>query len=520
MKAGRLTAVTAAIAIAAIAALTMASGAEARGKIVADTGFSSTVDGYSFANYGNEGDPTDLTGAQMRKLFGGVVCSSFDTDGRCVLTPVAEMWMQSTNNAMADGHCMGFATTAELWFRGLGEPPTPAPYGSGTVPGLAIAGNAKLQSHIAYAWAFQMLTSVRKTGVEGAPGSVLTALRKGIDADGGPYVILIFDDGGGHAVTPTAIERRGEGRFRIQIYDNNWPGQTRSIHVNTKTQKWSYVLGPGTKWSGDATTKSLAFVEPAAGLGHQPCPFCKAGGAKGRGLDASGDRIEVHWRGDARDGRHGSLFVTDDRGDRTGCGRRGCENGIAGAQVWRLVTGGVRPWRFSPPPVIGLPGGRAYDVALGSTSLNGRAREGVDLIGPGFSLGAHRVGIREGESDHLLISRSARWLAFVNDRRGVESPTMSLSIAGAGDDYDFEVVPAGIDRGATVGFALHRKRRVLEIVPRSGGDRERFTVRMTRYTEDGTVTFRDRIRVRSGSGLELEYGRWGSPGEPAPTATG
>ncbi len=508
------------LALTAAALGTLAPAAASASRIVADTGFTSKANGYSFPNYVNLKGVRDLTAAEMRKLFGDQVCASFNAKGRCQLTPVAKNWMQSTNSQMAVGHCVGMAATAQLWFRGLGEPPTPVRYGSPTVPDLEFPGNGGLQSHIAYAWSFQMLPSVRKSDVVGPPAEVLRTLRKGILAGAGPFVVVIYGDGGGHAVTPTAIERRGEGRFRILIYDNNRPGQTRAIHVNTKTQRWSYRLGPGQRWKGDKATESLRLMLPTTGLGHQPCPFCKPRSGVGRRAPGGGrGRIEVHWRGDARDGRHGSLFVRD-RSGTTGCGARGCVNGIEGARVWPIATGGVRPWRFSPPPLIDLPGGRPYEVTLGGTSLRGRTKEGVDVIGPGFSLGAHRVGIRRGERDRLLIARSARRLAFVNDRHGVESPDMSLSISGAGADYDFDIVPAGIDRGASVGFTLHRKRRLLEIAPRSGGERERFTVRMTRYTKDGTVTFEDRVRARAGRNLILDYGRWRSPDQPAPLRAG
>src|SRR5690242_13981562 len=75
---------------------------------VADSGFRPQADGFRFQNYGevlaSGAQPTDLTPADVRQVFGDAVCADAAT-GRCDLIPEAEMWMHSMNQQMADGHC-------------------------------------------------------------------------------------------------------------------------------------------------------------------------------------------------------------------------------------------------------------------------------------------------------------------------------------------------------------------------------------------------------------------------------
>ncbi|MGI9188064.1 MAG: hypothetical protein ACR2J9_11220 [Gaiellales bacterium] len=38
---------------------------------------------------------------------------------------------------------------------------------------------------------------------------------------------------GGHAITPIALSDRGGGLFDIAVWDNNFPGRVRAVHVDT-----------------------------------------------------------------------------------------------------------------------------------------------------------------------------------------------------------------------------------------------------------------------------------------------
>ncbi len=84
-------------------------------------GVPARANGLPFQNYGNElsdgGAPTNLTAADVQKMFGDGVCADAQLR-RCDLIPEAQAWLNDTNQAMAGGHCYGFSVLAELlWQR-------------------------------------------------------------------------------------------------------------------------------------------------------------------------------------------------------------------------------------------------------------------------------------------------------------------------------------------------------------------------------------------------------------------
>jgi hypothetical protein len=61
-----------------------------------DSRFLPEQDGFSFANYGNENEPVNLTPVEVQRMFGDVVCASM-SGGECTLTPPARSWMDEVN---------------------------------------------------------------------------------------------------------------------------------------------------------------------------------------------------------------------------------------------------------------------------------------------------------------------------------------------------------------------------------------------------------------------------------------
>lgn len=65
-------------------------------------------------------------------------------------------------------------------------------------------------------------------------------------AAGQGYALAFFqikngEPTGGHAVTPVALEDRGEGKVAgIVLYDNNFPKQPQVMVVDTAANTWSY----------------------------------------------------------------------------------------------------------------------------------------------------------------------------------------------------------------------------------------------------------------------------------------
>ena len=154
-------------------------------------------------------------------------------------------------------------------------------YGAPSTAGLD-DNSQVLQRSLAQGWAMQLLQSVQSREIDGTPDAILGKLRQVLKPHPSEtYTIAIFkpDFTGGHAVTPYAVQNKGNGLFEILIYDNNWPGQTRSIAVDTKADTWTYdaAINPNeanSLYTGNAETKTLSLFPTSPGLGPQPCPFC------------------------------------------------------------------------------------------------------------------------------------------------------------------------------------------------------------------------------------------------------
>src|SRR4051794_15116135 len=233
---------------------------------IADSGFRPTDHGFPFENYGNvlrDGTrPINMTSEELRRMFGDDVCADPAT-GRCDLIPEARAWLEATNKEMAGGHCYGFSVAAQLlWQRQL----DPGKFGATDVRKLAISNNQLLQRSIAYDWAMQLLDSVRSKEVTGSPTKILNTLRAALVPNPPEtYTIAIFkpDWSGGHAVTPYSVEDKGDGKFDVLIYDNNWPGTTRAINFDTKADTWTYNAAinpnaPNELYKGNASTKTIS----------------------------------------------------------------------------------------------------------------------------------------------------------------------------------------------------------------------------------------------------------------------
>lgn len=485
-------------ALAAALAAFALGAPRAPAAIVAANGFTSEGDGYSFANYGDGN--RDLGTGEMIRMFGRKVCSNGSAKG-CTLTPEAQEWMEATNSDMANGHCFGFATTSQLFFEGKGPFPSPTAFGAPTTPGLSIGGNAALQRWIAYGMALQNMPAVRQATTNLTPAGIVRELERTLAPGNARHLLTIYGDDGGHAITPTAINRTGPTTARIVVYDNNWPGQTRNVHVNLRKNTWSYQLMSGMTWSGNAKTRTLQLVDPSAGLGHQPCFICAPSGKAG----GPGKMLQLRLSGDPRSGRHGSMIVSDKRGNRSGFDARGTFNRIRGVRMFQPVTG-PRPWRTQAPPTIELPSRNSYTVELGDTARKGNVREDVRLIGRGFSVGADRIAIKRGERDRLHIAKRARRVSFVNDARGVESPVIVMSVSNlrGGRDFEIAIKPAGINAKAAVTTRLDRKRRRVVIRNVDGSKVEKVVAEVTVYTRKGPVPVTQTKRIKRGKGWTLK----------------
>ena len=357
------------------------------GRVVASSGFDTTRDGFAFPNYGENGGPM-LRAAEIRELFGTSVCVD-PSAARCVLTAVADQWRTQQNDGLANGHCYGFSLLSLDLFHG---PVLASRYGAATTHELRIAdldgtmSNPELAADLARDAVEQSLASVQRRARRFTPTELVQELLRSFRAGQGEFVLSMWMAGeGGHAVVPVGVIDRGDGKYDIQLYDNNFPAtplshaSDRRLHIDTAADTWEYDTGlrPDTRrsrWHGQGRDNRLWLTPAAAHALPQPCPFCDGAGAGAPTTITLAGHPELH----------GHLRITDAEGHVTGYAAGRLVNDIPGA---RIVQPQVLQRQFvRPEPMYEVPSGRAYTVELVDVPA-GAPAQSIHATGPGLGVG-------------------------------------------------------------------------------------------------------------------------------------
>ncbi|MGB8646893.1 MAG: hypothetical protein WCF84_16775 [Anaerolineae bacterium] len=492
----------------------------ATGTRVADSGFRPETDGLTFENYVNSPGIVNMSAEDMQKVYGDAVCAT-KTDGKCVLTPPAQQWMDQQNAAMNGGHCYGMSVTAlRLW---AGQAQT-ADLGGSSVAGLTLTGNEKLQRDIATSWVYQRFDSIRAQALVGTPNGILKfledLLKQGKSAKE-TYTIGFFkiEGGGGHAVTPYAIEDRGNGMFALMVWDNNFPKAPREMIFDTTKNMWFYSAAtnptePAGLYYGTADSKSLMLFPTTPGLTAQSCPFCAGTtGRVGGVAQAKLQYNQVYLEGDPKNHPH-LLFTTDD-GKRFGYTSDGkFVTEIPGAQIERdLVHWNASPdtWGESDEPTYEIPTGIKFTLTIDASNLKQESTSNVIMIGPGYDIGVDGVKLAAGQKDTLAVSPQGDQLSYTT--QGKEAPTLVFGVEHKGADYSFEVAGVDLQGGDTLTAALDYAKGALTINAKGVKQTGQYGLTMHRYDDKGDQSFgNDKIELAAGATALLEFGKWAGKG--------
>lgn len=338
----------------------------------ASSGFVVGSDGFSFENYGNEPGIRNLKTAEMRRMFGDVVCSRVKNDV-CTLSPAARQWMREINNAMDGGHCEGMAVLSQHLYHRLVDRDG---LGRGSTASLDLYSNDALQAEIAYWWATQMTAPTTNAMQYGTPAQIVETLSTWMQSSDPAHVYTIGiykrDWTGGHAIAPVAIEPIDDRYVDIMVYDNNYPNEVRAIRVDMQANRWSYEGSPNPAYEsdlyeGDAETLTLELTPSEPRLLRQECDFCNGPKSKtgGKGatifllhdVTATDSGAEVQ-----------SLFVTPD-GRRIGYLDGEFINEIAGATV-TVVKSAPTVWEGRGTPLITIPANETVSLQMQSSDAD------------------------------------------------------------------------------------------------------------------------------------------------------
>lgn len=268
------------VGIVGLMVLAPIMSALAQGTVLADTGFRPQQNGFSFANYGNEAKPVNLTAASMQRIFGNTVCKAVTASG-CVLTATAQVWMDKINKDMDGGHCEGMAALSKLIFTGQVRLQDLDP-NARTIADLK-ADNPLVQAEIARWFATQYVPPTATNEIKDqTPSQIVDTLVQQLKQGTGPFTMGIYqpDGKGGHAITPYSVVDMGNGIVRVMVYDNNYPGEERFIEVNKNDNTWKYTGStnpdePAATYTGNASSFSLTLTPTAHRTTvPQECIFC------------------------------------------------------------------------------------------------------------------------------------------------------------------------------------------------------------------------------------------------------
>lgn len=473
--------------------------------IVADTGFRPEKDGFSFENYGNDINPTNLTPDEMRRMFGDRVVARI-AGNRIILTPPARKWMEKQSTGMDGGHCEGMAVLSSLFHSkqvGL------APFGSGSVTSLS-RDNRTLQAEIAYWFVTQATTPATQGIIRGTPVEILDRLIKELKPGASDtYTVGVYAPpgiGGGHAVTPFAVENIDNNIFHVLVYDNNHPGKTRRLIIDRQRNRWelSLSINPGVAekpWFGDANSRTLEIIPSAPRLQVQDCSFCETSAQQPRSSHSG----EFQTNEIYVDGNGVRLLITDADGLRYGW-----VDGEFVTEIPNITHRYVKSrelWEDIPSPVYYIPENQAYTLRLDGSELEEVTETAVTLIGHGFAIAVEDIYLESGEFDTLEFTPDGTGVSYTSDAG--ESPDITLGFTTEGADFEFTVAGVETDPGATINIDLNEEDGDLIMTSDGNTQNAFYSLSVVRYDDDSEQEFyHDEIELEPRDTVYIHYGDW------------
>lgn len=480
----------------------------------ADTGFRPESDGFNFENYGDDIETQNLTAIEMQRLFGDQVCAS-QAGGECILTPPAKQWMKEVNNYMAGGHCEGMAVLSLLMYS---DHIDSNDFGASSAHDLSLNDEA-LQREIALWWATQATWPAASVKISESPQAVVNALIETYTSYPAPaeeWVMGIYmsDFSGGHAITPFAVEDKGDGIYHILVYDNNWPDMSRVVEVDYNANTWKYQAStnpnePESLYEGDASTQTLEIVGINQRMVQQDCDFCAgdySGSNRGtRGLAAPAQDFNQIWL----NGQADLKIVTED-GKRIGFFDGEFVNEIEGARSNNMKFG-VDIWDINNEPVYYIPLGVQFSITVDASRSTEGITNDVVMIGPGYDLVVADLYLDPGTEDTITVSPDGSMLAYSTEYN--DAPDMIFGVETPAADYEFIVAALDIESGAEFVVELDVENGYLSVNTDNTTEYGVYEIVMYRIDDEGESWFsNDDVYMEPGDTSYFLYSEWEGPG--------
>ncbi len=384
--------------------------------LLGDIGFRPQKDGYKFKNTGGRYplSPPVLTDNIVVKLFGPGACVGEDVED-CRLTPPASEWADMVNEAMNGGQCEGMAVSALTFWKNIDSTASFSGHSAHNLD------RKDATPFIAYYWSYQTLNPVKREVMNGRYSSTPNQTEdKLLDLwKHGQFATLAFwgpPGEGGHAVTPYAVEDKGNGIHWIRIYDNNYPDTERYIIMDRNANTWKYDLAainpdvPKMPWGGSAENHSILAIPLDLRLKKAECPFCR------------GTRKKTVWPWAS------SVAITDQQGRQLKVEGDKVTNEIPDAEVVDMagwLEGGT-----PSQPIYILPDENDYEISIsgkdGKAPEGGDDRRGVRVFGDGSAVTIDGLALKPSDKDTLSLPHDGGGLRYKTGTGAM--PALKLAI--------------------------------------------------------------------------------------------
>ncbi len=445
---------------------------------LADTGFRPSQHGYPFRNKGGKfpRTPPLVTSNVMVKLFGKDACIGGNTRS-CKLTPPASEWAGMINRAMNGGQCEGMAVSSLTFFKGIDKANTLSPQAK-SAHGLT---HDKVAPLIGYYWAYQAVNPVMNETMRGrrrsTPASVEDRLVEMMKRGELATIGIWGPPGqGGHAVTPYAVEDKGNGIHWIRIYDNNYPDKERYIIIDRNANTWKYDLAainptvPKMPWGGGAESHTITVIPLDARLKKAECPFCRNSGKK---------TIMP---------RSSALGVSDQEGRKIGRDGDKWVNEIPDAEIVEMSA--FLEGADAPDPIFVLPEENDYDITIGSRDKKPAAaadapdeddEPGVTIFGQGAAIAVEGVKLKANEKDTLSLPREGGGIRYKTGTGRM--PALKMAVDDEKSGLTVRIGNMKADADDEVELKLDSKAGKLTLQG-GGKSTESYDIKMKRVRED------------------------------------
>jgi hypothetical protein len=471
--------------------------------LTAGYGFEVPKHGFPFENYGNSQGYSNLTAAEVQRMFGDAACAK-GSGPTCTLTPPAEAWMKQQNEGMNGGHCEGMAVVALLLQQGKIDA---SKLGGASAAAMPIQGNEPLQREIAYWFVTQSLQPTQSQSFKAAPVDIVAKLREWFAAGSAAdtYTVGFYKRGfkDGHAVTAVGLGDKPDGNVDILVYDNNYPNQVRAISVDMEANTWVYSGSPNPaqaegRYEGDAESKTLEVTPTSARLQPQVCPFCgeSASGGENKGSKGSALAAPTQVYLDAAAYEAGVTFKVQAVGGGT----------LAGVTTI-YPRGGDDLWDKDTPPILQVPAGTKFQVEIDASGAKADIETDVAIVAPGLSGGVSGITMSPGQRDTLVVDPATKSMSYTT--KSDESPTLYLGVDGEPDSYEFSLGGVELGKGGgTIEGRLNTQARKL-VARTTGSDTATLLFYLERINDTADESLEnDGVQLKPGDYLVIEYGQW------------